>query len=214
MGRRGVLLAALGLMFLAVSGRAGTVYDQSFNWVDCVSCGGSGGTISIDVNVSTTADPTQNLWTYTVTNNTFDPDPANGTNGLSGLTLLFPQPIPVNDQNGPAGWALNSQGFAPPDAVGWDQPSGAGIPTGGGTGTFSFETSSSIGVSVVPGVYPFTTSFAYSYDTTGNITGFAGTPVNLFSGDLALPTTPEPASWTVLAIGVAFLIYKRRALRA
>jgi hypothetical protein len=214
---KGLFLAALGMMFFTSSTQAGVVFDQTFNWVDCVPCGGSGGTISIEVAVADNylGDPSLELWTYQVTNTSFNPDSAHGTNGLSGLTLLFPQPIPeLGGQSGPAGWSQNSTGFAPPDAVGWDQPSASGIAISD-AGSFSFTTVPRR-VVTVPGVYPFTTSFAYSYDVTGAITGFAGTPLNLFSGDLALPgdPAPEPASWMLLGIGAAALLFRRRPTHA
>jgi hypothetical protein len=187
------------LVFLAVPGYAATVFQSTFNWTDTAS----GGSVQIQVQVldNLAGNFSKYAWNYMVTNLSYNPTPGT-TNGLSGFTLLFPFAIPeLADQFAPSGWILNCCGIAPPGGVGWDLPnsSGSGIPVGG-SALFGFSTMPRP-VKQEPGIAPFITSFAYSYNSD--------LPVNLFTGPLAVPTVPEPLTFLLSGTGLALLALKR-----
>jgi hypothetical protein len=101
--------------------------------------------IKVDVYNNYFGDFTKYWWVYTVTNNTFDPNPPT-SNGFSGFELALPAAVPdianVVAPDGIPPWQINTYSGAP---VEWDLTDTNGAPVAGGTmpgetETYSFTT--------------------------------------------------------------------------
>lgn len=89
--------------------------------------------IKVDVYNNYFGDFTKYWWVYTVTNNTFDPNPP-VSNGFSGFELALPAAVPdINDIVAPDGippWQITAYSGLP---VEWDLTDTRGAPVAGGT---------------------------------------------------------------------------------
>lgn len=90
-------------------------------------------TIRVDVFDNYLGDFTKYHWVYTVTNNSFEPNPG-VSNGFSGFELTLPLAVPdIGDIAAPDGigpWIINGFSGLP---VEWDLRNTDGLPVGGGT---------------------------------------------------------------------------------
>ena len=89
--------------------------------------------IKVEVFDNYAGDFTKYHWVYTVTNNSFEPNPGS-SNGFSGFETTLPASVPdIGDISAPDGippWAINCCSGAP---VEWDLSNSAGAPVAGGT---------------------------------------------------------------------------------
>ena len=89
--------------------------------------------IKVDVYDNYLGDFTKYHWVYTVTNNSFEPNPGS-SNGFSGFETAMPADVPdLGDVSAPDGippWTVNCCSGLPLE---WDLPSTPGVPVGGGT---------------------------------------------------------------------------------
>jgi hypothetical protein len=89
--------------------------------------------IKVDVYDNYLGDFTKYHWVYTVTNNSYEPNPGS-SNGFSGFETAMPADVldlgDVAAPNGIPPWAVNCCSGVPLE---WDLPNTAGAPVGGGT---------------------------------------------------------------------------------
>ncbi len=89
--------------------------------------------IKVEVFDNYLGDFTKYHWVYTVTNNSFEPEPPN-SNGFSGFETALPVPVPdLGDVSAPDGippWLVNCCSGLP---IEWDLRNTDGAPVGGGT---------------------------------------------------------------------------------
>jgi len=160
--------------------------------------------IFIDLSVFDAQPGGRFLWEYTVTNNSYDPNPG-VTNGFSGFELFLPSPIPEIADITPNGtssppWEINCCSGNP---VEWDIRNSAGngiMP--GNSGVFSFTTD--------PRVVAINNNGWFHTWQGGqtNIVTTIGMHVPLVPG--LAPAVPEPEILGLFAIGFMALGFVRR----
>ncbi len=149
-------------------------------------------------------------WEYTVTNNSYDPNPG-ATNGFSGFELFLPSPIPE------IGDIVPNPSSTPP----WEHNCCSGLP-------MEWDIRNSVGLGVMPGefsVFSFTTDpravainnngWFHSWESDGQvgIVPTLGMHVPLVPGldPIDPEPVPEPGSGILFAVGLAGLAcWKRR----
>lgn len=147
------------------------------------------------------------LWEYTVTNNSYDPNPGT-SNGFSGFELFLPSPIPEISDITP------NPGSTPP----WEVNCCSGNPV-------EWDIRNSVGLGVMPGedmIFSFLTDprlvainndgwfHSWQSDFQTNIVPTIGMHVPLVPGLDPINGVPEPASILLLGIGLAVLLVNRR----
>jgi hypothetical protein len=185
-----------GALFLLTAGSANAVllhhFDHSYD----------GGSVEIDLDVFDNGGLYS--WEYTVTNNSYDPNPG-VTNGFSGFELFLPSPIAEIANIVP------NPGSSPP----WEHNCCSGLP-------LEWDIRDNVGLGVMPGfslVFSFTTNprqvainnegwfHSWANGTQVNIVDTIGMHVPLVPG---LQPIPEPGTLFLLGLGIAAVGLGRR----
>lgn len=206
----GIAIAALLALCLVPAGSyAGTILSNTHHYDD-VNGNANAITIHVDVIDNFLGDPSLYQWVYTVTNNTFDPNPPI-SNGFSGFELDLPLNVPDlgNIMSPGPGWISNCCSGQP---VEWDIRNSAG--TGilpGNMGVFSFTS--------LPRLITSSDGWfhTWQFDGATDISPYSLT-LNETGPEVpnvlapSIPPIPEPSTWLLLGSGIVALAYARRKL--
>ncbi len=173
----------------------GVITTDTFLYTDPASGG------QVDLVETHSRSGTVDTWDYMINNVSYDPMPGT-SNGLSGFTITFPQPVPeLSGIFNPAGWLVNccAGSFgAPPDGVEWDirNDLGLGIMPGF-TGDFGFTTGNRVDLVWDRGFMTTPGGWTHTWEN--------GVQANIFTdGSISGPgpAVPEPASLLLLSTGL------------